>query len=251
MVNIVIQGVAGRMGHALATLIRQRQDCVVLAGVDTKQDISLPFPVFSSLDELPQMPDVLIDFSHPVATEVALAWCAQNKVPCVVCTTGLDENVKQKIADAARETAVFYSANMSLGVNLLAELAQRAQAMLPGFDIEIIEKHHHHKLDAPSGTALLLADAINEQANGAYEYVYDRHAYRKARDANEIGIHAVRGGSIVGDHDVLFAGPDEVITLSHSAGSRDIFANGAVTAALYIVNKAAGLYNMQNMMAEL
>ncbi|MFV0413568.1 MAG: 4-hydroxy-tetrahydrodipicolinate reductase [Oscillospiraceae bacterium] len=175
----------------------------------------------------------------------------KKKLACVLCTTGLGPKEEQLMQQAALTIPVFHSANMSLGINLLAQLARRAAAALPGFDIEIIEKHHNKKLDAPSGTALLLADAINRQAGGTYEYVYNRQPLRQARGGKEIGIHAVRGGTIVGDHDLLFAGPDEVITLSHSAQSRNVFANGAIAAALYVAKKPAGLYSMQDLMEEL
>lgn len=253
MVDIMIQGAQGRMGKVLATLIQDRQDCRVVAGIDIQGQnaASLPFPVFANLEQATVHADVLIDFSHPDATAAVLPACAQKKMPCVVCTTGLNNDIQQLMREAAKETAVFYSANMSLGINLLAQLVQRAQQVLDGFDIEIVERHHHYKLDAPSGTALLLADAINEQANGRYHYVYDRHAYRQERDKDEIGIHAVRAGSIVGDHEVLFAGPDETITLAHSASSRDVFATGAIAASLFLAGKPAGMYSMKNLLGDI
>ena len=251
MVNIVLQGACGRMGHTLATLISQRNDCIVSAGIDTCQTAEMPFPVYASIEELLKSgtkADVVIDFSLPAATSTLLTAVAKNPIPCVICTTGLPEETKEAIQETAKVSPVFFSANMSLGINLLVQLVKKAQASLPGFDIEIIEKHHHNKLDAPSGTALMLADAINEQAGGKYRYMYDRQPLRQKRDPDEIGIHAVRGGSIVGEHDVLFAGPDEVITLSHTAYSREVFANGAIAAAIYLAGKPSGLYNMQNML---
>lgn len=251
MTNIVIQGAAGRMGRAVTQLVEERNDCRVVAGIDTFEGLAAGFPVYRSLEEMTAPAEVLIDFSHPEATQNALLECEKRGLPSVICTTGLGEDVKALMERVSAKAPVFYSANMSLGINLLAQLVKRAQAMLPGFDIEIIEKHHHNKLDAPSGTALLLADAINEQAKGRYHYVYDRQPYRKARDADEIGIHAVRGGSIVGQHDVLFAGPDEVVTLAHAAYSREVFANGAIAAALYVRNQKPGMYSMQDMMATL
>lgn len=250
MVKIALLGAAGRMGKALAQLIAQRDDCEVVAGIDAYPDAAAPFPQFARLEEMDATPDVLIDFSHPEATSAALHYCAAKGLPCVVCTTGLPEETREKIKKTAEKTPVFYSANMSLGINLLVELVKRAQDVLPGFDIEIIEKHHHNKLDAPSGTAMLLADTMNEHADGRYHYVYNRQPLRQKRDTDEIGIHAVRGGSIVGEHDVLFAGPDEVVTLSHTAYSRDVFANGAISAALYLAGKQPGLYSMQNLVAE-
>ncbi len=251
VVNIVIQGICGRMGRTLDRIIAERNDCKIVAGIDHVSSDDFAFPLFQSveqLDSLGEKADVIIDFSLPEATFKALDYCAQKQIPCVVCTTGFEEEMREKIAVARQKTAVFYGANMSLGVNLLAELARRAQAVLPGFDIEIVEKHHRNKLDAPSGTAIFLADEINEQADGRYEYVHERHSVRQKRGDNELGISAVRGGSIVGEHDIIFAGTDEVLTLSHSAYSRDIFAIGAVAAALFVVGKAPGHYNMKNMM---
>lgn len=251
MTDIIIQGINGRMGRTLCELIGQRQDCRVVGGVDITPQ-SGAVPVAASLEELAIHADVLIDFSSPAATMNALRWCEKNGLPSVVCTTGLGPEALQLLEAVSRSVAVFKSANMSLGINLLAELAQKAAAALgQGYDIEIIEKHHHNKVDAPSGTALLLADEINEVVPEPYEYVYDRHAVRQARGARELGIHSVRGGSIVGDHEILFCGPDEVITLSHSAGSRTVFANGAVNAAVFLSNKAPGLYTMKDLMSEL
>lgn len=251
MINIVIQGICGRMGRMLVELIGAREDCKVVAGIDIAQSSDFFVPVYDSLDKMQGQADVLIDFSMPAATRSTLSYCAAHGFPCVVCTTGLDEQDKALIRTASETAPVFYSANMSLGINLLRELVCRAQKALPGFDIEIVEKHHHNKVDAPSGTALALAEAINQKADGRYEFVYDRHSVRHPRNPNEIGLHAVRGGSIIGEHDVIFAGQDEVLTFSHSAYSRAVFATGAVSAALYIANKPAGLYDMQRMMEEL
>lgn len=251
MTNIALQGICGRMGHVLIEMIGERQDCRVVAGVDTAACEGLPCPVVDTpagLSTLAQKPDVVIDFSLPQATEKLLEACAEQGLPCVVCTTGLSDEIKAKMKDASAKTAVFYSANMSLGINLLSQLVKKAQTVLDGFDIEIVEKHHHNKVDAPSGTALMLADAANEAAGGRYHYVYDRHDARQKRDPDELGIHAVRGGSIVGEHEVIFAGPDEVINLSHMAYSRRVFASGAVAAALYVAGKGPGLYDMNDML---
>ena len=251
MTDIIIQGINGQMGRVLCELISQRDDCRVVGGVDITPQ-SGAVPVAASLEELGVTADVLIDFSSPVATKNALRFCEKNHLPCVICTTGLDEEANVLIDAAAQQTAVFKSANMSMGINLLAELAQKAAAALgQDYDIEIIEKHHHNKVDAPSGTALFLADAINETQNGAYEYVYDRHSVRKKRNKHEIGLHSIRGGSIVGEHDILFCGPDEVITLSHSAGSRAVFANGAINAAVFLANQKAGFYTMKELLKDL
>lgn len=248
MTDIILQGACGRMGVAIQKLVANRDDCRIVAGVDKAASNNCEFPVYSSLDDVAEKADVLIDFSHPDATSAALEFCARKQLPCVICTTGLGSKEKELLDTSAKHTAVFFSANMSIGINLITELAKMAQKVLGGFDIEIVEKHHNNKLDAPSGTALAIADAINESADGEYNYVYDRHQVRQKRDKMEIGIHAVRGGSIVGEHDVIFAGPDEVITLSHQAYSRDVFANGAVAAAVFMNGKGPGKYSMQDLM---
>lgn len=251
MTDIIIQGINGQMGRVLCELIAQREDCRVVGGVDITPK-SGAVPVAASLEELNVKADVLIDFSRPAATKSALAWCAKHNLPCVICTTGLDEEAEELLNAAAKSTAVFKSANMSMGINLLAELAQKAAAALGmDYDIEIIEKHHHNKVDAPSGTALFLADSINEIQQEPYEYVYDRHSVRQKRDKRELGLHSIRGGSIVGEHEIMFCGPDEVITLSHSAGSRAVFANGAINAAVFLAQKEAGLYTMKELLKEL
>ena len=237
MTDIIIQGIGGRMGHVLCEMIAQREDCRVVAGIDMKDGEMNGIPVYDSLDKLDGKGDVV---------------CEAHKLPIVVCTTGLSEELQLKLVQLSRSIPVFKSANMSMGINVLSELCKRASAILgANYDIEIVEQHHHNKLDAPSGTALMLADAINEENDGAYHYVYDRSAVRQKRDPKEIGISAVRGGSIVGDHEVLFCGPDEVITLRHTAYSRNIFANGAINAAVYLAKKEPGLYNMSNMIAEM
>ena len=252
MTEIIIQGIGGRMGRVLCELIAQRSDCRVVAGIDLADGEQNGIPVYDSLDKLPDgCGQVIIDFSSPAAVEKALPYCEARRLPIVVCTTGLSEPLQLKLVQLSRTVPVFKSANMSMGINLLAELCKRASAILGmNYDIEIVEQHHHNKLDAPSGTALMLADAINEECDGAYHYVYDRSSVREKRSPKELGISSVRGGSIVGDHEVLFCGPDEVITLKHTAYSRSIFANGAVNAALYLAKKEPGLYNMSNLIAE-
>ena len=251
MTDIIIQGINGRMGKVLCELIAQREDCRVVGGVDVSAQ-SGAIPVAASLEELNVNADVIIDFSSPEATKSALRYCQSHGTACVVCTTGLDEECEDLILQTAKKVPVFKSANMSMGINLLAELAQKAVLALGlDYDVEIIEKHHHNKVDAPSGTALLLADEINEASGNRYHYVYDRHSVRQKRDPHELGLHAVRGGSIVGDHEILFCGPDEVITLSHSAGSRAVFANGAINAAVFLKSRESGLYNMKDMLRSL
>ena len=205
MTDIIIQGIGGRMGHVLCEMIAQREDCRVVAGIDMRDGEMNGIPVYDSLDKLDGKGDVVIDFSAPAAVEKALPYCEAHKLPIVVCTTGLSEELQLKIVQLSRSIPVFKSANMSMGINVLSELCKRASAILgANYDIEIVEQHHHNKLDAPSGTALMLADAINEENDGAYHYVYDRSSVRQKRDPKEIGISAVRGGSIVGDHEVLF-----------------------------------------------
>ncbi len=252
MTDIIIQGIGGRMGHALCEMIAKREDCRVVAGIDVKDGEQNGIPVYDNLEKLEGKGDVIIDFSSPAAVEKALPYCEAHKLPIVVCTTGLSEELQLKVVQLSRTVAVFKSANMSMGINVLSELCKRASAILGvDYDVEIVEQHHHNKLDAPSGTALMLADAINEENNGEYHYVYDRSSVRQKRDPKEIGISSVRGGSIVGDHEVLFCGQDEVIALKHTAYSRSIFANGAVNAAVYLAKKEPGLYNMGNMIAEM
>ena len=249
MTDIVIQGIGGRMGHVLCDMIAQREDCRVIAGIDIKDGEQNGIPVYDSLEKLDGKGDVIIDFSSPAAVEKALPYCEAHKLPIVVCTTGLSEELQLKVVQLSRTVPVFKSANMSMGINVLSELCKRASAILGvNYDVEIVEQHHHNKLDAPSGTALMLADAINEQNNGEYHYVYDRSSVRQKRDPKEIGISSVRGGSIVGEHEVIFAGPEEVITISHSAGSREVFANGALNAAVFLAGKPAGMYNMKDLM---
>ncbi len=250
MIKIAINGINGRMGASLTALLNERDDCAVTAGVDSGKAATHlgNIPLFNRVKDIDVPVDVIIDFSTPAGTEAMLRHSAEKAIPCVICTTGLGEATEQLLRQTARKTAVFYSANMSLGINVLTELVKRAQKLLSGFDIEIIEKHHHNKIDAPSGTALALANAINDSADEKYVYQYNRQPLREKRHSNEIGIHAVRGGSIVGEHDVLFAGPSEVLTLSHAAYSRDVFANGAIAAALYIAPLPPGMYNMNDMM---
>ena len=251
MTELVIQGIGGRMGHVLCDMIAQRDYCKVIAGIDLHAGEQNGIPVYASPDDLVGRGDVIIDFSSPAAVEKILPYCEAHKTPIVLCTTGMSDELNLKIVQLSRSVPVFKSANMSLGINLLIELCKRASAILgTAYDVEIVEQHHHNKVDAPSGTALMLADAVNEQAGGAYHYVYDRASVREKRDPMEIGISSVRGGSIVGDHEVLFCGPDEVITLKHTAYSRSVFANGAINAALYLAKKEPGLYNMSDLIAE-
>ncbi len=248
MTKIILHGCNGRMGQMLTGLLREDPEAEVVAGIDGYTGIANDYPVYPSIDACEVKGDVIIDFSNAKAADGLLAYCVRTKTPVVLCTTGLSEEQLLKVEEAAKETAVLKSANMSLGINLLIKLLKEAAPTLAaaGFDIEIVEKHHNQKLDAPSGTALALADAINEASDGVYEYVYDRSQERKKRDSREIGISAVRGGTIVGDHDVIFAGTDEVITFEHRAYSRAVFGKGAIQAAKYLADKPAGRYDMSD-----
>ena len=209
------------------------------------------YPVYHSIEEFEGRADVMIDFSHHSALPALLAYATRTGTPLVVATTGHTEEELSQMRAAAQQAPIFFSRNMSLGINLLISLCRRAAATLgEDFDIEIIEKHHNQKLDAPSGTALMIADALCEDGT-EHPYVYDRHAERRKRARGEIGLHAVRGGTIVGEHEVLFAGKDECVTLSHSAASREVFATGALRAARFMVGKSAGLYNMDDVVNSL
>lgn len=236
------------MGRVIADIISAREDCTVIAGVDKNPVKYSDFTVCDSVSALAEVPDVLIDFSHPSALDSLLIYSLTNGVPLVLATTGYTPEQIEKIHSASSQVPVFFTANMSLGINLLSELAKKAASVLGDqFDVEIIERHHNQKIDAPSGTALMLAESVNSVRGGKYNYVYDRHSVRRKREPTEIGIHSVRGGTIVGDHEIVFAGRDEVITLSHSAASKEVFAVGAVNAAVFIADKAAGLYSMADM----
>lgn len=250
MVRILLAGALGKMGRVVSQCVSEREDCQIAAGIDiTGSAEGLPFPLYRSIGECPLEGDVIVDFSHPSLLGEILRFAREKKVPAVICTTGLSPEQVSEIRESAKEVPIFFSANMSLGINLLSALAQKAAQVLGGqFDIEILEKHHNQKVDAPSGTALMLADAINEVADGRYEYVYDRHSVRRKRGKEELGIHSVRGGTIVGEHEVIFAGRDEVLTLSHSATSKEVFAVGAVNAAVFLAGQKPGLYDMASLL---
>lgn len=250
MTNIAISGACGKMGRVIADIISGRDDCNVTAGIDKVTDESLSFPIFSSADLLEAKPDVIIDFSHPSALDSLLDYCLANGVPIVIATTGYSDEQILQIKKAAESVPVFFTFNMSLGINLLAQLAKKAAIVLDGqFDIEIVEKHHNQKIDAPSGTAIMLGNAINDALKTKCDYVYDRHSVRAKRSKTEIGMHSIRGGTIVGEHEIIFAGRDEVISLKHEAHSKGVFAVGAVNAAVFLKGKSAGLYEMGDMLS--
>lgn len=251
MVRIIMHGCNGKMGQVISGMLAEDKDAQLVAGVDVFDHGHNPYPVFRSIRECNVEADCLIDFSSAAAVDSMLDYCVEKKLPCVLCTTGLSEEQMRKADRASEEIAVLRSANMSLGINLLLKLLKNAAGILApaGFDMEIVEKHHNLKADAPSGTALALADSINEELDDAYTYVYDRSARREKRPEKEIGISAVRGGTIVGDHDVIFAGADEVITFSHRAYSKAVFGKGAVQAAKFLAGKPCGKYDMGDVIA--
>lgn len=250
MTKIAIVGCNGKMGYFVAQSVNENPETEVLFGVDAFGDNKYDFDVFKSFDEADKTPDVIIDFSNPAALDGMLDFALKNKVPCVICTTGYSTEQVEKIKEASKTIPVFYSGNMSLGINLLIELSKQAAKVLgSSFDIEIVEKHHNQKLDAPSGTALMIADGISDTLEQEPMYVYDRHSYRKKRAKNEIGIHSVRGGTIVGEHEVIFAGHDEVVTLTHQAQSKEVFAAGAVNAAVFLANQEPGMYDMGKLLS--
>ncbi len=249
MIKILIVGAGGKMGQVLAAAVENTDGMQVACGVDIFANAEdNKFPVYKNIEECEQTPDVIIDFSRPEALENSLRYAADKCVPIVIATTGLSEQQEILISETAKTIPVFYTANMSLGVSLQMELAKKAAQFLGDtYDIEIVEKHHNQKVDSPSGTALAIANKINEAFEDKKEYVYGRHSNNDRR-SREIGLHAVRGGTIVGEHTVIFAGTDEVIEIKHSAQSRQVFAFGALKAAGFIVMQPAGLYNMSSML---
>ena len=252
MIKLVISGCNGKMGKVVSSVAQAQSDMEVVGGFDINTESVMGCKVYENPCDYKGEADVVIDFSHPDNLSGLLEYAKKMGTPLVIATTGLSEEQKNEMKKAAEHVPIFFSANMSLGVNLLIELAQKATKVLADqFDIEIIEKHHNQKIDAPSGTALAIADSINDVLTERKEYIYDRHAVRKKRSKNEIGIHAVRGGTIVGEHEVIFAGKDEVIELKHQAMSKEIFAVGAVAAAKYLIGKAPGMYSMRDLVAEM
>lgn len=248
MVKAIMHGCNGHMGRVITDIIKNTEGIELVAGVDKYTKVPNDYPVFESIDACDVEADVIIDFSNAAAADELLDYCVEKQVPVVLCTTGLSEEQLEKVEESAKKVAVLKSANMSLGINLLMKILKDATKVLSpaGYDIELVEKHHNQKLDAPSGTALALADSINEAADNQYHYVYDRRQVRQKRDQKEIGISAVRGGTIVGDHEVIFAGQDEVIEFKHTAYSKAVFGKGAVEAAKFLAWKPAGRYDMSD-----
>lgn len=251
MTRVIMNGCNGRMGRFITDICAKDPDIEIVAGVDLYDGIANTYPVFKNIAECNVEADVIIDFSNAAAVPALVDYAVEKQIPVVLCTTGISEENMEKVTAAYEKVAILKSANMSLGINTLMELLKKAATVFAGagFDVEIVEKHHNQKLDAPSGTAVALADSVNEAMGGQYEYIYDRTQRRQKRDKKELGISSVRGGTIVGEHDVMFCGQDEVITFSHTAYSRAVFAKGAVEAAKFLAGKPAGHYEMADVIA--
>lgn len=247
MVKIIMHGCNGKMGQVITGIVAADKDAEIVAGIDIVDNRQNPYPVFTNIDDCNVEADVIIDFASAKAIDKLLDYVETRKIPVVLCTTGLSEEQLARVEEVSKKVAVLKSANMSLGINTLFKVLKSVSPLLAeaGFDIEIVEKHHHFKVDAPSGTALALGDAINESLHEKYEYKFDRSQDRIPRPKNEIGFSSVRGGTIVGEHDVIFAGEDEVITFSHTAYSKSVFAKGAVEAAKFLKGQPAGHYTMK------
>lgn len=241
-----MHGCNGKMGQVITGIIKEDENAKIVAGIDVSDHIQNDYPVFSKISECNVEADVVIDFASVAAIDGLLDFCEEKKMPVVLCTTGLSQEQLDRVAKVSENTAILKSANMSLGINMLLKLLKEVTNILApaGYDIEIVEKHHNQKVDAPSGTALALADSINEALDNQYDYKYDRSQERKKREKKEIGLSAVRGGTIVGEHEIIFAGTDEVIEFKHTAYSKAIFAKGAVQAAKFLAGKGAGMYDM-------
>ena len=248
MVNIIMHGCSGRMGQIISGLAASDENVNIVAGIDIVDNGNNSYPVFTNIKDCDVAADVIIDFASAKAVDTLLDYVEERQMPVVLCTTGLSEEQLARVEEVSKKVAVLKSANMSLGINTLFKVLKSVAPLLAeaGFDIEVVEKHHHFKLDAPSGTAIALADAVNESLPEKYDYRFDRSADRMARPKNEIGFSAVRAGTIVGEHDVIFAGEDEVITFSHTAYSRSVFGKGAIEAAKFLSGKPAGYYSMKD-----
>ena len=252
MTRIIMHGCNGKMGQVISDIVKEDAEAEIVAGIDAYGESKNEYPLYCTIDQCDMEADVIIDFSNADAVDMLLEYGEKKNIPIVLCTTGLSEEQLAKVQEVSTKTAILKSANMSLGINTLMNLLQKAAKVLAtaGFDIEIVEKHHNQKLDAPSGTALALADVMNEAMENTFDYKYDRSQERKKREKNEIGISAVRGGTIVGEHEIIFAGCDEVIEFKHTAYSRAIFGKGAVEAAKFLKDKDAGMYDMKDVIAE-
>ena len=250
-VRIILNGCFGRMGQVVSSLAEKDEDVEIVAGIDKITGSGNSFPVFKDIEECEEAADVIVDFSLPEGNDRLMEYALKHSMPVVLCTTGLSESQTENVSKAAEKIAVLRSANMSPGINVLMKVLKEVAPVLSeaGFDIEIVEKHHREKKDAPSGTALALADCINSALDESFSYVYDRSSRSERRPSKEIGISAVRGGTIPGDHDIIFAGEDETVTISHRAYSRKIFGSGAIAAAKFLKGKGAGMYSMADVMS--
>lgn len=248
MIKMIMHGCNGHMGQTITRLAKEDGTIEIVAGVDRYTNVANDYPVFESIEMCDVEADVVVDFSTAAAMDGLLKYCEAKEIPAVLCTTGLSEEQLKKVEETSKKTAILRSANMSLGINMLMKLLKEAAKILApaGFDIELVERHHNQKLDAPSGTALALADSVNEALDNSYTYVYDRSQVRQKRDKKEIGMSSVRGGTIVGDHEVIFAGADEVVEFKHSAYSKAVFGKGALEAAKFLAGKQPGLYDMSD-----
>lgn len=250
MINILLNGANGKMGSEVIEAVRKAEKCAIVCGFDKIKNCNNGFPVYNSIDDIQEKVDVIVDFSVPVATFEILKYAKKTKTPIVIATTGFNEEELQKITELSKEIPIFRSSNMSLDINLMADLVQKIAEVLSNTDIEIVETHHNRKVDSPSGTAILLADAINEVFEGKKEYNFNRMQKREKRDKNEIGFSSIRGGNIVGEHTVKFFGENETLEIKHTAYSRQVFAEGAIEAAKFVVNQKPGLYNMKDLVKE-
>lgn len=249
MTNVLLIGASGHMGKEVQQALENQSKLTLVAGFDRAGGENLSFPIYQDLQQIQEKIEVVIDFSHHSLTEAVLNFCLERKYPLVIATTGISDTLKEKIVAAGQQIPIFYSANFSLGINALIQALQKVTPILEeDFQIEIIEKHHSRKKDAPSGTALLLADSINEALTTKKEYIYGRSGTENTNPINEIGIHAVRGGTIPGEHTVLYAGEDEIIEFKHTALSRRIFANGAIKAAHFLAQQVPGFYEMSDLL---
>ncbi|MCT4593487.1 MAG: 4-hydroxy-tetrahydrodipicolinate reductase [Anaeromicrobium sp.] len=249
MIKVIVHGSCGKMGQVLVNMLESNPNTQVVAGIDKFFiDHKYDFPVFEKASDCNVDGQVVIDFSHYSLVSPLLDFCKKSKLPLVLCTTGLSEELEKEMVEASKEVAIFKSGNMSLGINLLIDLVKKATAVLNDFDVEIIEKHHNKKVDSPSGTAFMIANAIKDSYKNEKEFIYGRHGNHTKREKKEIGIHAIRGGTIVGEHTAIYAGEDEVIEIKHSASSKRVFAQGSIKAALYIADKEPGLYNMDDLL---
>ena len=247
MTKVILSGCCGKMGKAVTNAVNEKEDIKIVAGVDVFECDTLPYPVFPAFNEVACDADVIIDFSNPSALQSILDYATSHNIPAILCATGYTDEQNKMIEKASESVAIFRSGNMSLGINLLSELAKAAAKVLGGsFDVEIVEAHHNLKIDAPSGTAIMLEKAVADGLDYNPELVYDRHNRSQKRDKHEIGMHSIRGGTIVGEHEIIFAGNDEIIKLSHTALSKNVFAVGAVNAAIYMKDKKSGMYDMSD-----